>query len=607
MKFERLTSSIALNSNESPSIYMAMCMIESLFRDLEDATGKEISRIAPGDETLPTKLIWLARTLLKIYSENADEMQRNRKRLDVKMDELREKQEALSALSKVADELREANDRAQILSRQLNEAEQSKREAMHIMDLCREKRARIEELQKIDPARTRAELSELTEREKELSAERETLANDLAAGRQKTEALKSECSALKTELDTIHTELETFADRKQTLTDDIARHAEAIEACRATLSDLTQEKDKAITECAFFQTQAAQLRQEIEERTEREIAPLKQETEALEQQHSELQEQLSRLKKENDSVLMTVALLGQQIIKSSQELELRQQALAQKQTEADAAAAELDRINEQISGKTEELAQMQQQGEDLLKNKLPEIRTYIEEQTRQNALLAKKKADLEERKNALCEALERLKDSDAQLQAELEVLNRDHAELTASYEANNDELIRLRQKVDELQGKNGREKQRTYLKQLTAEREELEAVEAECADLEQQIRATAESRKKKAEERRNLLETKGFEEQAEKQIAAAVQQLKPYASQEMLKKIDRLQSRLQFLQTAGSNLNEAVGMMLSVTGRSPSTINPQELSSALDQYQKNVDQLQKELLKCADSIKLEES
>ena len=87
----------------------------------------------------------------------------------------------------------------------------------------------------------------------------------------------------------------------------------------------------------------------------------------------------------------------------------------------------------------------------------------------------------------------------------------------------------------------------------------------------------------------------------------AVKSVSIRIEEEMLKKIDRLQSRLQFLQTAGSNLNEAVGMMLSVTGRSPSTINPQELSSALDQYQKNVDQLQKELLKCADSIKLEES
>ena len=54
MKFDRLNSSIALNAREAPSIYMTMCMIESLFRDVEDASGNELSHTELGDEQTDT-------------------------------------------------------------------------------------------------------------------------------------------------------------------------------------------------------------------------------------------------------------------------------------------------------------------------------------------------------------------------------------------------------------------------------------------------------------------------------------------------------------------------------------------------------------------------
>ena len=34
MNFERLNNSITLNDGEQPSIYMAMCLIESMFKDM---------------------------------------------------------------------------------------------------------------------------------------------------------------------------------------------------------------------------------------------------------------------------------------------------------------------------------------------------------------------------------------------------------------------------------------------------------------------------------------------------------------------------------------------------------------------------------------------
>ena len=39
MRFEQLERSIRLNAGEKPSLYLAMCMIRSLFRDITAAAG----------------------------------------------------------------------------------------------------------------------------------------------------------------------------------------------------------------------------------------------------------------------------------------------------------------------------------------------------------------------------------------------------------------------------------------------------------------------------------------------------------------------------------------------------------------------------------------
>lgn len=82
MEFKRLKASIAHNQGEKPTIYMAVCAIESLVYDIEDEADSELSVCPVGDETLPTKLAWLCNTVLDIYNDNRDEMTRSRERLD---------------------------------------------------------------------------------------------------------------------------------------------------------------------------------------------------------------------------------------------------------------------------------------------------------------------------------------------------------------------------------------------------------------------------------------------------------------------------------------------------------------------------------------------
>ena len=90
MELKKLKNSIALNSNEKPSIYSAICMIETLFKDIKDESGVSIQNNPPGDEMLPTKLIWLCRAINEIYTANRTEFNRNTSKLDEKIKQLKE-------------------------------------------------------------------------------------------------------------------------------------------------------------------------------------------------------------------------------------------------------------------------------------------------------------------------------------------------------------------------------------------------------------------------------------------------------------------------------------------------------------------------------------
>ena len=69
MKFDHLLASVRNHEKEEPSLYMAVCMVETLFEDIEEAAGCEIRACAVGDDRLPVRLIWLCRTVEDIFRE----------------------------------------------------------------------------------------------------------------------------------------------------------------------------------------------------------------------------------------------------------------------------------------------------------------------------------------------------------------------------------------------------------------------------------------------------------------------------------------------------------------------------------------------------------
>lgn len=162
MKFERLESSIELNREEEPSIFMALCMVESLFRDIRDVSGKDISENPLGDEMLPVRLAWLDRVVYNIYARNRTEFVRGLDRVDKMETMLQAEREELERVASAAEILKAKEAEAKTLAAQLEAAREAQQTWDRLTQECAEKRSELQKLQAVDPARAQAELNSLT-------------------------------------------------------------------------------------------------------------------------------------------------------------------------------------------------------------------------------------------------------------------------------------------------------------------------------------------------------------------------------------------------------------------------------------------------------------
>lgn len=82
MKFDYLKNSIEINANEEPSVFLALCMIETIFRDIRSESGAELSHLAVGDDKWSLKMSLVYRYLRNIFDANSDDVTRGQKQLE---------------------------------------------------------------------------------------------------------------------------------------------------------------------------------------------------------------------------------------------------------------------------------------------------------------------------------------------------------------------------------------------------------------------------------------------------------------------------------------------------------------------------------------------
>lgn len=607
MKFERLNSSIALNAREQPSIYMAMCMVESLFRDVETAAGTELSHADLGDEQLPTKLIWLGRQLLKIYTENSDDLVRNRSRLDQTMEKIREQEKSLAGLTELSGKLSDAEEQYAALKKRMEEAENQRQTLERLQEACRQTQERLDQLGKLDPTEARQELEQLSCRERELSQERDNLLSELDRRRKTVAAMEDACKSLEADSlrcrDRIRELDQSQKDTSAALTELNAGIAER----KDELNARTLEKDKLLEEQAYLEQQLLELKQELEDYEQTQMAPIRAEYENGMRERESLQKELSALKQNREDAVLQVARLNQQTASARQAMEGKQGELQQKQAAAELAAAARDKLQKQVDEETDRLSALQREAAELEQTQLPRLQTLIRDQEQQIKQHKESIDSMEQRKEKLLWEVERLKREDAALSAEKTDLQQTHDALIASSEANNEKVQKLRRDVEELRGKNDREKEKRYLKQLEEEQNELSELSRSCAELERQLETAQNNLDSKRAQAMELQSKKKSAEEAARQIRALIQTLAPQGDAELQRQVAALQSRQSLLEDTHKSLEEAVALMQDALGAPPETLssNPDGLSDSLQSCGRALDKLQKALVKCARNIKSE--
>lgn len=240
MNFSHLSASMANNAGEEPTVYMAICMVKSLFRDIEAASGKSsISECPPGSESMPTELFWLCRTVQRIYSGASEEMVGNRKRLRDAIEELKSTEDALSRLSETAEELERVRSQADEKRAKLNALNEERLQIDALKKECDDIEAQLEQLRSFskteaaeklkalreeknravsDKAELEIELGRAQAEAKEAQARHEAIVGDIAKAKAKAEEAEGELKAKRGILDGYKTKLEAAgAERERIL------------------------------------------------------------------------------------------------------------------------------------------------------------------------------------------------------------------------------------------------------------------------------------------------------------------------------------------------------------------------------------------------------
>ncbi len=367
MQFKRLRASLDNNAQAEPSIYMALCLMETLIYDIEQESGAlSLDKCAAGDETLPTKLIWLCRKISAVYQAKESGFVRNRENLEKAMGKLRETEESLAGYADADRQLTEAHRRLQETEEKLERAKHLQADAEVLRRRTAELEAQLTQLQTMD--RTAEQ-----RRAEELETELQKLNREIGAfraaeieprlERKRTAAVRIEALEQdKAELEKQLKELDTRYDA-QVLA--VAGQKRALEEKRQALEEKQGESGVIAQRVLETEQKQNRLASEIKELTAQ-LAKLQSVTTRME---TEDLPQLRQLKQAEDSRAIelekTLQELAEERKQLAAQLETRQRECDELQKDLDTDRTAYEALTSDYNIKNQELQELTKQLQDL--------------------------------------------------------------------------------------------------------------------------------------------------------------------------------------------------------------------------------------------------
>ena len=485
MRFERLKASIANNAAEEPSIYMAVCMVESLFSDIEDTSGMDIDACPVGDDTLPIKLSWLCKTLRKIYTKNDEELQRGRARLDKLMADIADTERELDALQDVAGTLQTQRARMTELQTDLEHAAAKQRECERLQAEIARAEASIAEAEKFDADAARAELEDLKRREDALILEKTELEAALETGRERKQTLESEmerAAADKQACEQLHTQIQEMEaklfelrafdpnaarEKLRSLTEETEQLSQEKESLDASLAEKTDRLKTLVLERDAAQALVI-IRQEEAEQCDQDIAAAKESSNTFAEQISQAKETLREVlenadkqKKERDNLANEIKE------KNDARLLYQEEQIEPLRAEKQQLEQQEEQDRQTCANLTNEIDDLQQQKADRavqiseFRTKVETLKNELKEKNAQYDTLLRKRGEFQQGVQDQTDALSRLQDEVSKLEEQqLPQIERLLTEEQKRREDLEEKLTRQQGELDELREKT-REREQT--------------------------------------------------------------------------------------------------------------------------------------------------
>ena len=609
MKFNHLQASISNNANQSPSLYMAFCAVESLFADLEDNCGAELSRCPVGDERLPSKLVWLCRVINEIYSNNDAELQRNRSRLDAAMEKLNETRQELEKSADVYERLENAKAEYAVLEQKLQNSGAAAEEYEKLSEKCRQAKQTLEQLGTFDFASAEAELKKMTDEIDSKENAKASLLAEINEIRVHADGLNREIAELQKEEKDAKNQLVNLQEQQQNADEENARLREEVNLLETKLVACTDERQQLIIQSDETQNNIDSMQKKISEFREENLLAKSAELEAVKEEMEQLEGERSAFEQECCQIEDKRCQLVMDIARKKAESESLAQKLIIVQQKRDSLEKEKLCLAANLSDCTQTLATLQSEVDILSENKLPEVKEMQEREQLRKAELQRNVNEAENQLNALQNEIKKLNEILPKLEEDVKNNRVVYDALSASCAASSSELESLERQIEELRNNTDEQKRVIYQKQLEEKMQELENVQSECERLKQETSEQGIKLEQLQEERARLRDLKNRHEQGVTVTQKQLRELEFVVNEEYIKEVTSLEDRLQLLEVVRGKLVASITNMQNVLGVTPvqeTEVLEELLECDLRELRLRVDDLRSSLVKCAQSLKMEE-
>lgn len=613
MDFSRLKSSASLSSAEEPSIYLTLCMIESLFKDVEESASCDLSNLPLGDESVSTKLVWLSRKLLKVYKENNEEFSRNRARLDEMMQQMQAGESALAQSAQVSERLQQLQEKKSNLLKSLEIARREQERYVALQKEVSGLENDLKDLRSFNADAVQAQIISLREQCDALSRQRQTAEAAHAS-------LLTENASLHLALEQAEASMVAAQDERRQLQEKLTIAQNETAECKADFDAeqqsyfaLIAEKEKCYAELGCLSNQKLRAQQQIEQFRSQELLPLEtsvqevlRQVDARKQEFSEKQAILEQYEKEHDAIILSLAVLLPKLEYAEAALNEKRDELCAAEHKRAVAEDERNSVEGEIKELTQQLGALQDDILRLRDETLPRTRSHTEAALVSLRTVQDEIAGYETQTADLTKKCDDLREKLPPLTQTVNQKNTEYSELTARYSEQSKELARLQQQLEALRGKNDKEKLRRYKEQLNTDIAELNTLSEQCSAVEAELRSIEKQLRQKEDNLTALQEQQKLLHDLENSVDSRLKELSTAAAKENLQQISLLQIKLQKMGCASRKLADAQAL-ISKTLNIPSLQNASNLSHQIQMVGASLTELQKALLSCADCIRLEET